>query len=159
MNPMNWDAIGAVGEILGASAVVISLVYLAAQIRAQNREARAAAMHEISEGFRDSIATFVNRENAEIITRANRDFDALPDEDVFVLLAGLQRFLRLWEEAFHQYNDGRLDSKIWNVMVKQYASFISMPAMNRIWQLRKDYYDPEFREFVENLAKTEYKIR
>lgn len=30
---MNWDAIGAVGEITGASAVVVSLVYLALQIR------------------------------------------------------------------------------------------------------------------------------
>lgn len=33
---MNWDAIGAVGEIVGALAVVISLVYLASQIRIQN---------------------------------------------------------------------------------------------------------------------------
>ena len=30
---MDWDAIGAVGEILGALAVFISLVYLAVQIR------------------------------------------------------------------------------------------------------------------------------
>ena len=30
---MNWDAIGAVGEIVGASAVVLSLAYLAVQIR------------------------------------------------------------------------------------------------------------------------------
>ena len=37
---MNWDAIGAVGEILGAMAVFLSLVYLASQIRAQNREYR-----------------------------------------------------------------------------------------------------------------------
>ena len=30
---MNWDAISAVGEIVGAVAVVVTLVYLAAQIR------------------------------------------------------------------------------------------------------------------------------
>ena len=33
---MNWEAISAIGEIVGALAVVISLVYLAAQIRNQN---------------------------------------------------------------------------------------------------------------------------
>ncbi len=32
---MNWDAIGALGEILGASAVFASLIYLAIQIRAR----------------------------------------------------------------------------------------------------------------------------
>ena len=30
---MNWEAIGALGEMIGAVAVVVSLVYLAVQIR------------------------------------------------------------------------------------------------------------------------------
>ena len=34
---MNWEAIGAIGEVLGALAVIGSLVYLALQIRANSR--------------------------------------------------------------------------------------------------------------------------
>jgi hypothetical protein len=34
---MNWDAIGAIAELLGAIGVIASLVYLATQIR-QSRE-------------------------------------------------------------------------------------------------------------------------
>jgi hypothetical protein len=30
---MNWDAIGAIGEIVGALAVLITLIYLAMQIK------------------------------------------------------------------------------------------------------------------------------
>ncbi len=44
---MNWDAIGAIGEIVGAAAVFASLVYLAMQILNQNRESRMSAMHDI----------------------------------------------------------------------------------------------------------------
>ena len=33
---MYWDAIGATGEIIVASGVVLSLVYLAVQLRVQN---------------------------------------------------------------------------------------------------------------------------
>ena len=44
---MNWDAIGAVGEIVGALAVVISLIYLATQIRTSNGAVRQASMQEI----------------------------------------------------------------------------------------------------------------
>jgi len=40
---MNWDMIGALGEIAGATAVVVSLVYLARQIAISNRLARAEA--------------------------------------------------------------------------------------------------------------------
>ena len=30
---MNWEAMGAVGDLLGAIAVVVSLVYVASQVR------------------------------------------------------------------------------------------------------------------------------
>ena len=35
---MSWDALGAIGEIIGAIAVLATLYYLAAQIKMQNRE-------------------------------------------------------------------------------------------------------------------------
>src|SRR5439155_21986454 len=41
---MNWEMISAVGQMLGAVGVIISIVYLAAQIRNQNKESRRAAM-------------------------------------------------------------------------------------------------------------------
>ena len=37
---MNWEAIGAVGEILGAIAVLLSLAYLAVQIRQNTASVR-----------------------------------------------------------------------------------------------------------------------
>lgn len=36
---MNWDAVGAIGEILGATAVIVTLAYLAKQVR-QTKEAQ-----------------------------------------------------------------------------------------------------------------------
>ena len=51
---MNWEAIGAIGEILGAMAVVMTLVYLATQVRYakeaaadNNRIARASGVREM----------------------------------------------------------------------------------------------------------------
>ena len=40
---MNWEMISAVGQVLGAIGVIISIVYLAAQIRNQNKESQRAA--------------------------------------------------------------------------------------------------------------------
>lgn len=37
---MNWDAIGAIGEIVGAAVVFISLIYLATQIRHSSKSMR-----------------------------------------------------------------------------------------------------------------------
>lgn len=46
---MNWNAIGAIGEILGALAVAISLLYLAVQIRQNSRTVKGASVHNITQ--------------------------------------------------------------------------------------------------------------
>jgi flagellar biogenesis protein FliO len=38
---MNWEMISAVGQMLGAIGVIISIIYLAVQIRNQTRKASA----------------------------------------------------------------------------------------------------------------------
>jgi hypothetical protein len=37
---MNWDALGAIGEIIGAAGVIVSLLYLASQVRNNSRQLR-----------------------------------------------------------------------------------------------------------------------
>ena len=58
---MNWDAIGAIGEILGALVVLITLIYLATQIRQSNRIGVTASEAE----FR-MMAQAVNRSILEL---------------------------------------------------------------------------------------------
>jgi hypothetical protein len=51
---MNWEAIGAIGEAVGAVAVVASLVYLAVQIRQNTKSVQAATFQSIAEGLADA---------------------------------------------------------------------------------------------------------
>jgi hypothetical protein len=45
---MSWDGIGAVGELVGALGVIVSLVYLAAQIRQNSQVVRTATRQAVS---------------------------------------------------------------------------------------------------------------
>jgi len=38
---VNWEAVGAIGEVIGAFGVIVSLVYLSLQIRRSDKTARA----------------------------------------------------------------------------------------------------------------------
>ena len=49
---MNWDALSAIGESIGAIAVLVTLVYLALQLRVQNQVAKA----QIHQQRADSVA-------------------------------------------------------------------------------------------------------
>jgi hypothetical protein len=155
---VNWEAIGAIGETLGAIAVVISLVYLALQIRTQNVESRLAAMHEISVGFRDSISTFADPQMAELFTRANGGEEPLTESEMLQLVVGIQRIFRVWEEAYGQHLRGRLDADIWEAMIRQYSSYLAAPGYQRVWEMRGRYYNDAFRKFVDELPRTEYTL-
>lgn len=46
---MNWDAIGAIGEIVGAGAVVLTLIYLSIQLRQNTEALRSTAWQAIQD--------------------------------------------------------------------------------------------------------------
>ena len=46
---MNWEAVGAVGEIVGAIAVVITLIYLARQMRQNSSALRSTTAQSANE--------------------------------------------------------------------------------------------------------------
>ena len=48
---MNWDAIGAIGELVGALAVVLTLAYLALEVRRSRLIAESSAVDNLATGM------------------------------------------------------------------------------------------------------------
>lgn len=79
---MNWDAAGAIGEVIGAAAVVISVVYLALQVRTQTEESRLAATRDLSAQQLDFLRSITEgKELATIYLQGVRDYEGLRDEE------------------------------------------------------------------------------
>ena len=153
---MNWDAIGAVGEIIGALAVVISLLYLAVQIRAQNKQARLTALHEMSKEFRETTVKFANGDIADIFIRANQNYESITDAESVRLIVLATNLFRAWEVAFIDNRDGHLDRNLWEAISRDYTQPMGAPSFRHIWELRKQNYDPDFQKHVESLQLHEY---
>ncbi len=153
---MNWEAVGAIGETVGAVGVVVTLFYLALQIRQQNRESRIAAVHELNEAFRGSITSFQDAGLADIFSRAKDDFQSLTEPERLRFIAMVQAVFRVWEDAFYQYDLGRLDPGIWNAMLVQFSGYLSLPGVLRVWEIRKQAYNQRFREFVDGTQARAY---
>ena len=69
---MNWEAIGAIGEILGALAVVTTLMYLSVQVREYQRTSIAEGSskgHELHSNWRTTLVQ--NAEAAGALAKAN----------------------------------------------------------------------------------------
>jgi hypothetical protein len=156
---VNWEAIGAVGEIVGAVAVVVSLLYLAVQIRIQNAQARLAALHEMSGGFREVTAQFANAYISDIFIRANAEFNSISDSESVSLIVLTTNLFRAWEEAFLQARDGQLEAEVWEKLSRDYTTVMGASSFRHIWGLRKQNFTPEFQKYVDSLEFTEYIVR
>jgi len=111
---MNWEMISAVGQMLGAVGVIISIIYLAAQIRNQNKESRRAAMNVLTTHWSDLNRTLVeNPDFATLWLRALQSFDQLDGASKLRFGAHLGRFLRFADRLYLAVLDGTLDGRLW----------------------------------------------
>jgi hypothetical protein len=155
---IHWDAVGAVGEIVGALAVVISLVYLASQIRIQNRESRAASVHQVIEGYRSSISALHEPGMADIWVLAIEDFDRLETPQRLRFLIYLTVALRSFEDGYFQWREGRLESDIWHALLMPVIDVKATRAFERFWELRRHHFRSEFADYLDTLDPGEYTI-
>ena len=155
---MDWDAVGAIGETLGAIAVVVSLFYLGVQIRTQVRESRLSAMHEIVVSFREATAAVGDLEFLELALNAGEDFESLPATHQVLLLVRFVNLLRVCEEAYIQHDENRLDERYWGGIDSYLQTLISIPSVQQIWIRRKYQFDNNFQEYVDAIEVMEYDL-
>ena len=79
---MNWTIIGVVGQWVASVAVVVSVIYLAVQVRKQTEESRLSATREICTLYHSTIADLQrDREFCAIYLRGVRDYDSVDNHD------------------------------------------------------------------------------
>lgn len=156
---MNWEIGTAIADMIGAIAVVISLIYLALQIREQTNQSRLAAQHEVSGGIREVSNLFATEDISDIFVRANNNFDSMTDAELVRLIVASTNLFRVWEEAFAESKEGYLETAKWESLSGDYAQLMGAPAFRRVWELRKQNYYPEFQAYVDNLESGDYIVR
>ena len=156
---MNWDAIGAIGETLGAIAVFVSLLYLATQIRTQNKETRLTAIRELSQTMNEvSSSISSSSEMASIFNRATADgFEQLDATEGIRYATFLNTMFRTWENAYYQFADGRLDTRLWSSMNMQLTEMASSRGCQQYWSKRSHFFSEDFRRHIDELEAAEFR--
>ena len=82
---MTWEAAGALGEIVGAIAVVATLFYLASQVRANRRATNAETERHLIQEWDDNFSALAaTPEIGNIMTRGFQDVRNLTEEELYL---------------------------------------------------------------------------
>jgi hypothetical protein len=152
---MNWEMLGAIGQLVAAIGVIPSLVYLAVQIREQNKERRRAGINTLTAQWSDLVKSAQeSREFAALFLRGVRSFHGLDAPDKLRFSAFFTRFTRNCEGMFIYYRDGALEKALWDEVERTMSDYFGYPGVREWWATRKHWLTDEFRAVVEAIIAT-----
>lgn len=150
---MTWGAIGAIGEMAGALAVLITLIYLARQIKESNRQNLLGAFQH----WNDTINQWCeqvseSQELTSIILRGRASYHDLTDEEQFRFQHVHAPVLNAIESHYFQVRQTALDPEFrdWTIrnLEAVIQSYLDHPGTRELWKEFEEFYPPEVRTLV-----------
>jgi hypothetical protein len=157
---VNWEAIGAVGEIVGALAVVITLAFLIFQLRQnttalrqQSERASADAIHAWSRAMMDPSVSGA-------VSKGYLDAEAKPSPAEMVPIEHFAiSFLVALQQDFFDWKRGLQSNEIWASRTGLVHGVFNSNPVRKWWsEIGYNYVVPEFRVVIEDiLSNSDFK--
>jgi hypothetical protein len=154
---MDLNQLAALGEIAGGLGVVVSLFYVAYQIKQNTRALKGSTAHAAEESFAQLNATqFAATQAHPALLKLYRDkceIDALTDEEQLMLGFHARAVMQHVSAQYHLYRNGLLEKRIWEYRLNWTSSWITnYPTITAWWVVEKTsfMFDPEFIAIVES---------
>ncbi|MAF37911.1 MAG: hypothetical protein CL696_03350 [Chloroflexi bacterium] len=154
---MDWIAVGAIAELVGVVAVVITLIYLADQVRNNTRMAQRASTVEAVAAIRTfSVSLVDNRKVGELFQRGvNLGLENLTDEERVPFAIMMFNLLKTCEHLHYQHAVGAMDPDVlkgWDHIIRGY---LTAPGSQEWYQERRIAFSLNFRNYLDNSAPDE----
>ena len=152
---MNWEAIGAIGEVVGAVAVVATLLYLSTQLRQNTRAAHNSSWQAIVQLLSNlDVTEATDPSLSEFIRRAESSADGLSDDEMWKFYRVAQARLGVIEYAFLASQSGTIDQFYWDGILPYVEVLASKPGYAEFWvQQGRDIYHPDFVHYFDTVLR------
>lgn len=152
---MNWDAIGAIGEIVGALAVVITLFYLARQVRQNTTALKANANQALLDSYDSVMAAPRESEYGARIYQAalSDELSGLSVAELAGIRAVIIRVVRVFEQAWIRRQAGMFSDAAWEGWVHHMRTLLGTHGFARGWRALRPMMNAEFAEWVDELHR------
>ena len=146
---MDWEAIGAIAEVIGATAVIITMAYLAIQIR-QNTKINASALRQSFYDYttRQMLHGTESDQLSALLAKAGMTNEKLQPGEKLQLLRLMQAVFVGYQGAYLQHKQNALDEDDWrtcSALLRSYWLF-SGQEFQDLWEQFKTggFLDEQF---------------
>ena len=127
---MSWEAIGAMGSLLGAISVLLTLLYLAKQIKENSKLLTTSVYQTAVDGYNEMASLFL--ENPELARNLLMDKPAqLSEVDAYKLNLILRVYLNQGLKLFKLYEAGIFPEEDWLLRAAEVKQVINQTDFSR----------------------------
>jgi hypothetical protein len=142
-----------IGSLLGSLAVLVSLVYLAAQIRQGARNQRSMMDRGRSQQVGEWLQYIAQPETAALILRGHVGDPTLTSLECHRYLWSIYPLILHFEDSYYQHCDGMISEAQYTSIIGHLKSRCPSPGFRAIWQHVRGRFPIDFAAFVDGLMR------
>ena len=154
---MSLEDLGNIGEFVGAIAVVVSLIYLALQIRQNTRQITEntiaignASYHQaLEQGWVNNIEIARDPEIARIMAAGHRDTESLNENERVRFFALLENAAFALENTMRLREHGLVDADVWENLLDNSERYYQQPGFQRFVRSRQGVLSKRLRDLLQ----------
>ena len=148
---MTLEALGNLGDLIGGIGVIVTLIYLAIQIRQNTIEVRNAAVQRMLEQSTAAFGSELAVRAAEINIRLRRGEEVSESDRVITQLA-IRRNFQLFEQVYLQYLEGRITQEVMDAYERRLRNHFDRPDWKELWTSLRSTYTIRFAQYVDKVG-------
>ena len=146
---MNWDAIGGIGEIVGATAVVVTLAYLAVQIKHSTKLAQSNAHERSVENWLTANNPLLEPNIAELFSEGCKNYQGLSLNDRIRFDTLIGNMLLNFEAAIEKKKLGFASDEFLATYERYFAALFKHPGVKEYFKENRPFYTESFSKFID----------
>ena len=148
-----------IAEIIGAFAVVISLIYVGVQVSDSASAVRAASANDVNVALQSwYLQIGTDQQTSELFYRALTSEEALANEEEFQYLMMLHGAFLAFQNSYLLAEEGTIDTELREAITAAIVGIKQLPGMRRYWRQRKSYLHSGFVAYVDELLEQDREV-
>ena len=147
---INWDALGAIADLIAAVAVVVSLIYLAVQVSQNTRTLKHQGLESARYRYLGHFdRATMTQADAEIFRDGLNDFEKLSPSEQGCFHSKIHPLVHSFHHAWDLHRAGLIGDAEFSAMRDHTTSFLMTPGAQQWWAMHKTVPPPEIVNFLD----------
>ena len=146
----NWEAIGAIGEVLAAIGVIATLIYFGLQLKRHSQQMRIQNLRGQAIEAQQQAAFQASPHMLDVIDKCyNQDSADLSFKEATLMESYFEMQFATIQANYELYIDQLLDEKTWQRQLVVAATLLSSTWMKNYWDQRKGHVDKNLASMID----------